>query len=227
MPALLVLSLDGQSFIHQCPHCHHQRSELVNPSLNPDPFSYLPNCSGCGQTLQIDSETIHNIQLSYSRSIPARGTSANSAAKAARLGAEKMPDVSGRRTPGAKGGDIKLPGSPEYSAITATRAETDLWVGLPSMLRFEGSLPNLLKKGRPMTTQARIQLSEFSPEFMVSTVIGSIIVQALSKQKGFDATSFVEALENALSSIRLSEESAQSQLEKCVEVLKINAGVAS
>jgi phage terminase large subunit GpA-like protein len=112
MHSLLSLSRDGQHFICRCRHCGTERQERVSPALNPYPFSYLPACSGCHQPISVDHQQTHAIQQSYLRA----------------TGAKKCPPL-GEVGGGRKGGDVLHAGSPAYSAISATRAETDLVAG--------------------------------------------------------------------------------------------------
>lgn len=115
MTALFSLSADGLSFIHQCPHCGTERREPVNPAVNPDPFSYLPCCSGCGHRIDIDSAFITGVQASFQRAralIPGKKNPASASTPA-----------------GIKGGDLQS-GSPEYLVFNRTSTELVAGAGL-------------------------------------------------------------------------------------------------
>lgn len=100
MVTAVSLSKPGTHFELRCPHCLQLRSELVNPALNKIPFSYQPNCAGCGQTLDPDLEFVAAVQTSFSRAT-------------FRL---KKTTQSREAMGGIKGGD-KATGSPAYSAL--------------------------------------------------------------------------------------------------------------
>lgn len=134
MTALLVLSRDAKSFIYKCPHCSHERSELVDPALNPYPFNFITHCSACGKTIRINHQFIRNVQASFQRAInpatTARAVPITNGAKAPIVGVKKMPDVSGEENAGREGGgDIKITGSPAYSACKTIRADADSVAG--------------------------------------------------------------------------------------------------
>jgi hypothetical protein len=104
MKKLLSLSVDGQHFVYCCPHCTTFRQEHVAPDRNPLPFSFLPNCTGCMQPIQVDHIELAFIQASYARAL-----------------GKKMPAPVAH---GAGSGEEKkhISGSPAYSAFTRADA---------------------------------------------------------------------------------------------------------
>ncbi|CAG0966555.1 hypothetical protein MTYP_01024 [Methylophilaceae bacterium] len=245
---LLSLSPCGRRFILRCPHCGINREEPVDPTRNPYPFSYLSNCSSCHTRLHVDHQQIAGIQHSYARAkgvtpfgaipAPVKGITTAVSQQAGNTSATRVvPAIDGAKAPiadaekipatvamaGNEGGESQCTGSPAYLALNRASAAVAKVVR-PSVLRFEGSLPNLFTKGLTMTKEATIKISDFSREFGAAAVISSLLVQALAKQPGFDRANFVADLQNGLSSLRLSNPADQAQVEKCVEILKLSAG---
>jgi len=59
---------DGTYLIYKCPHCGMKSgSEPADPKKNPDPFSFLPNCKGCGAPKEIDWDVIDAAHASFKK----------------------------------------------------------------------------------------------------------------------------------------------------------------